>query len=220
MSGAARRRALCVQTIDDPRVADYRNLKDADLRERRDLFMVEGRLGIRRLLTVSCFRPRSLFLTETALAALADLVERLDGRIPIYVAPRAVLSGVAGYDVHRGCLAAAERGEPLDPAEVLSAVSPGRRLLVVLEQVANPENVGAVFRNALAFGADAVLLTSGCADPLYRKAVRVSMGASLRLPFARTPDWPKVLFELRERGFLCAALHTGPDALGARLAAD
>jgi tRNA G18 (ribose-2'-O)-methylase SpoU len=178
-----------VEHVDDPRLADYRNLRDANLRADSGLFLAESRLGVRRLL-VSRFRPRSVFLTESALRALRGGLESLGDDTPVYLAAREVLSRIAGYPVHRGCLAAAERGNPLGLDDILEGLAPGPRRLVVLEDVTNPENVGGIFRNAAAFGADAVLLSERCADPLYRKAIRVGMGASLRVPFARLPSLP------------------------------
>lgn len=194
-----------VEHVDDPRLADYRNLRDSRLRADSALFLAESRLGVRRLL-MSRFQPRSVFLTESALGALREGLESLGDETPVYLAAREVLSRIAGYPVHRGCLAAAERGEPLGLDEILEALAPGPRRLVVLEDVTNPENVGGVFRNAAAFGVDAVLLTERCADPLYRKAIRVGMGASLRVPFARLPDGTAALDRLGAAGFTRVAL--------------
>ncbi len=194
-----------VEHVDDPRLGDYRDLRDPSLRADSDLFLAESRLGVRRLL-VSRFRPRSVFLTESALRALRGGLESLGDDTPVYLAAREVLSRVAGYPVHRGCLAAAERGDPLGLDAILEGLASGPRRLVVLEDVTNPENVGGIFRNAAAFGADAVLLSERCADPLYRKAIRVGMGASLRVPFARLPDWTAGLDRLGAGGFTRVAL--------------
>lgn len=189
---------------DDPRVAAYRDLKDALLRLREGLFVAESRTVVERLLACGRFRTRSLLLTRPALDALGDLPDRLDPGATVYLTRSAIVRSIVGYNFHRGCLALGERGaEPpllplLDP--------PGPRLLLALEEISNPDNVGGVFRNAMAFGADGILLSTGCADPLYRKAIRVSVGGSLCIPFARAGDWPAALARLRERGHTIVAL--------------
>ncbi len=200
-----------VESLDDPRINDYRNLKDSSLRVNDGLFLVESRLGVQRLLD-SRFRPRSVFLTETALVALRPELKRLGDDTPVYVARSDLLSAVAGYPVHRGCLAAAERGDSTGLDEILDQLPSGPAKLLVLEDVIDPENVGGIFRNAAAFGAHAVLLTSRCADPLYRKSIRVSMGATLHVPFARWPDWPRGLPRLQGAGFTLLAFSLGPGA--------
>jgi tRNA G18 (ribose-2'-O)-methylase SpoU len=199
-----------IHDFDDPRVADYRDIKDATLRDAHGLFVVESRLCVERLIAESRFTVRSVFVTEAALESLRDVLTKLVADTPVYVADRTLLKRVVGYDLHRGCIAAAERGPVSSLDEILGAQP---RLLVGLERVGNPENVGNVFRNAVAFGADAVLLSSGCADPLYRKAVRVSMGGTLRTPFAVIPSWPQAITRLRSEGFLTAALSTDTRAI-------
>jgi tRNA G18 (ribose-2'-O)-methylase SpoU len=191
-----------IDDADDPRLADYRDLKDGGLRLRRGSFIAESRQVVRTLLTASPYRARSVLLTEAALGGLKDV---LDDGIPVYLARDETIRGVVGFAFHRGCLAAGER----PPDVVLDALLPAR-LLLVLERVTNPDNVGAVFRSAMAFGADGVLLSPGSADPLYRKAIRVSMGGTLRVPFARLDDWPTPLARLRDAGFTVVAL--APDA--------
>jgi len=194
-----------IHSLDDPRVADYRDVKDADLLEKSNLFMTEGRLGVRRLIADSRFRVRSVFVTRAALAGLSDALGKLRDETRIYLASQALLNEVVGYNMHRGCLAAAERGAPLSLDEILARCATGRSLLVVLEDVTNPDNVGGVFRNARAFGADGILLTPRCTDPLYRKAVRVSMGGTLQLPFARVESCAQVFETLRAAGFVVLA---------------
>lgn len=208
----ARVRVEEILSLDDPRVADYRDVKDADLLEKSNLFMTEGRLGVRRLIVDSRFRARSVFVTRAALAGLADVLAKLGEETRIYLASQELLNEVVGYHMHRGCLAAAERGAPLSAEEILARCAAGRRLLVVLEDVTNPDNVGSVFRNARAFGADGVLLTPRCTDPLYRKAVRVSMGGTLQLPFARVEGCAPAFEELRKAGFTVVALTPEPGA--------
>jgi len=186
----------------DPRLAPYRDLRDGGLAARRGLFVAEGRPLVRRLLAGARFRTHSVLATEPMAEALRDVV---DG-VPLYVVDEATIRSVVGFAFHRGCLALGERGVP-DAIEPLL----GGRRLVVLERVTNPDNVGAVFRSAAALGADGVLLSPGCGDPLYRKAVRVSMGAALRLPFATSTDWPADLDRLRARGFTLVALTPDGD---------
>ncbi len=203
-----------IQRLDDPRIADYRDVKDSALRDARDLFAIESRLCVRRLLSARRFEVHSVLVTQTALDALGDALSRLGEATPVYVASPALLEQLVGYHLHRGCIALARRGPARTLDEILRS-SP--RLLVGLERVANPENVGNVFRNAMAFGADAVLLSRDCADPLYRKAVRVSMAGTLRTPFARLDDWPRAIARLRAAG--CATLALSTRARAVELAA-
>jgi tRNA G18 (ribose-2'-O)-methylase SpoU len=210
-------RAVAIENLDDPRVAAYRNVRDADLRARDGLFLTEGRLNVKRQLTGSRFRTRSLFGTEVGLRAIQPALERLGDDTPVYVAAKPLLSAVIGYAMHRGCLAVGERGPEPDLAPFLAELAARDRArpltVLVLEDVSNPENVGAIFRNALALGADAVLVTRGCVDPLYRRSIRVSMGASLRVPFARARDASSALALLSGAGFASVALTTGPGAV-------
>jgi len=192
----------------DPRVADYREARDGRLRRRAGLFLVEGRLVVRRVLGASRFETRSLLLTPRALDDLRDLLAGADAP-PAYLASAEIIRAVVGFKFHRGCLAVVGRGAPLEPESLIEPLGP--RTLVALEELADPDNVGAVFRNAAAFGAAGVLLSPGCADPLYRKAIRVGMGATLSLPFART-EWPAGLERLRGAGYTLVALTPEPDA--------
>lgn len=196
-----------VASLDDPRLAAYRNVRDADLRD-GESFLAEGRLNVRRLLTASRFRTRSVFVTEAGLAGIRDTLERSGTGTPVYLASQQLMNGIVGYAMHRGCLAEGERGPEAGFDALQGADARPPRLCVVLEDVTNAENVGAIFRNALAFGADGVLLTSRCVDPLYRRSIRVSMGASLRVPFARARQWPSELRLLREAGVFVVALAT------------
>ena len=204
-------RLISIDSLDDPRVGDYRNVKDPELRHERGLFIAEGRMGVRGLIEDSPFRTRSLFVTPTALSSLRPSFEAMDANTPIFVAAQPTLNGVVGYDMHRGCLAAGERGSPI-PFRDLLAPAAARSLGVVIEQLSNPDNVGGIFRNALAFGADWVLLCPRSSDPLYRKSIRVSMSATLRVPFSRCTRWPEPLRALREAGYRLVALHPGVES--------
>jgi tRNA G18 (ribose-2'-O)-methylase SpoU len=196
-----------VASLDDARLDDYRNLTDAEPLRTRGVFAAEGRFVVRRLLTESPLVTRSVMLTDTAHESLADALS-LRTEIPVYVVPQHVMDGVAGFHVHRGCLAIGEHPGLRSWIDVIA----GARTVVVLERLANPDNVGGIFRCAAAFGAGAVLLDPGTTDPLYRKAIRTSMGAALVVPFARLNDWPSALDTLREQGFVLVALTPAQSA--------
>ena len=190
----------------DARIAPYREARDGRVR-RAGFFLAEGRLVVRRLLE-SRFTVRSVLATR---AALDDLGAALGRRPSVqrYEASPETIRAVVGFKFHRGCLALGEEG-PAPPAGPIIEPS-GPRALLGLEDVADPDNVGAIFRNAAAFGAAGVLLSPGCADPLYRKAIRVSMGATLTVPFART-GWGNGLRALRAAGYTLVALTPHPRA--------
>jgi tRNA G18 (ribose-2'-O)-methylase SpoU len=194
----------------DPRLADYRDLRDAEARRGRGLFVAESRLVVRRLIAAGRFRVRSLLLTATARADLQDALACLAPGVPVLVADPPILKAVAGFDFHRGCLALGERGVP-PPLETLLATGP--RLLVVGERVTGPDNVGGVFRNAAAFGAEGVVLSPGSGDALSRKAIRVSAGATLELPCALPDDWSGALAALSAAGLTLIALTPAASAL-------
>ena len=204
--------------IDDPtdvRLADYRNIPDRALAARGDIFVAEGRLVVSRLLSSPRLVTRSLLLTEAALGALAGDTawqRPANTAVPAYLVPPTVMATVTGFDVHRGCLAIGERPVTTEWA----ALAAGAHRLVVAERIANADNVGALFRNAAAFGVDGVLLDPACTDPLYRKAIRTSMGATLHVPFARVEPWPDGLLAMRASGFSLVALSpTAPTLLAA-----
>jgi len=186
----------------DPRIADYREARDGHLRGHDGLFLAEGRLVVRRLLEASRFRTRSLLSTRRALDDLLDVLAGA-GAPRVYEASTETIRAIVGFKFHRGCLALGERGRPTAAHDVVAPGGP--RIVLALEELADPDNVGAVFRNAAAFGAAGVLLSPGCADPLYRKAIRVSMGATLSTPFART-EWGNGLAALRGAGYTLVAL--------------
>lgn len=192
---------------DDPRLADYRNLRDGDLLRRRGRFVVEGRTNLRVLLEHVPLRPESILLGEAAWSALRDVLERHATGVPVYLADQPLLESLVGFSVHRGALALCARPAPREAGALIRSVrtSGEATRIVVLEDVRDADNVGAIFRNALALGGRAVFLNEGCCDPLYRKAIRTSMGASLRVPFARVADLAGFLARLRESGFVVLA---------------
>jgi tRNA G18 (ribose-2'-O)-methylase SpoU len=168
--------------------------------------VAEGRLVVRRLLSHSRFAVRSVLVTPPARAALADVLRE---DIPTYVVPQAMMNGLTGFNMHRGCLAIAER----PPISTLSdgMLASARRVLA-LEGVNNPDNIGGLFRSAAAFGVDLVVLGPGCGDPLYRKAIRTSMAAALQVPFVDAGTWPDAVTRLRSHGLHVIALTPAPDA--------
>ena len=204
---------IAITSPDDPRLDDYRAVRDPELVRRRGLFIAESRLVVARLVALPRYAIRSILATEAGLAGLRELTgdAAVASDPPIYVASDAVIESLGGIQFHRGCLAIAERPAPLDPAAVIAAAAPGRPLVVV-EGVAHPDNVGSIFRNARAFGAAGVLLDDASVDPLYRKALRTAMGASLIVPWTRLDPWPTGLSRLRDAGHVVAALTPHPSS--------
>lgn len=185
---------------EDERIADYRALTDVELRTRWEtphgLFVAEGELVLRRALRAG-YRPRSYLLERKRAEQFADLADA-----PVYLADPEVLERAVGFRMHRGVLASFHR-RPLPSAEELL---PTARRVVVCEDINNHTNLGALFRTAAALGTDAVLLSPSCTDPLYRRAVRVSMGEVFAIPYARLRPWPGALATVRAAGFSVLAL--------------
>lgn len=173
-----------LDTADDPRIAGYRAVKDRDLIRHDGSFIVEGAIALERLLTASRFPVESLLLAAKRVDSLAPILANLQSDIPIYVAPQSIMDGVTGFPIHRGILALAKRTQAQTPEQLIATLPPGPITLLVLIGLSNHDNVGGCFRNAAALGAGAVLLDETSCDPLYRKAIRVSSGAALSLPFA------------------------------------
>lgn len=197
---------------DDPRVADYLNVREAQLSKHHGIFLAEGVEVVRTLVMRSPFGARSILVAENRVGAIADVLGALPEEVPVYVAPGAVMSQVVGFNIHRGCIAAGSRSGSPSLEQVMGGLG-AQSLVVVLEGLSNHDNVGGIFRNAACFGAEAVLLDPTCADPLYRKSIRTSMGCTLRVPFARLPHWPEALERLQDQGFLIYALTPRSDAL-------
>jgi tRNA G18 (ribose-2'-O)-methylase SpoU len=207
----------------DPRLLPYRNQKDAWLRAQRaggtgladGLFLAEGEIVVRTLLD-SPHRTLSVLCTQARLLAMTDALARLGPETPVFVADRPLLERIVGFDLHRGILALGARTDPPTAADLLARA----RLLVLCEDIANHDNLGAIFRNTAclvgsasagdALVPAAVLLSPRCCDPLYRKALRVSMGHALRVPFARLEQWPRSLEAVKLAGFRLLALSPDP----------
>ncbi|MGV3759176.1 MAG: TrmH family RNA methyltransferase [Actinomycetota bacterium] len=208
-----------IDDLDDPRLADYHHLRSpsrrATLERQRGIFTVEGRLSIEALLA-SPIAVRSVFVASEHVQRVAGLVP---DDVPVYTMPARAMEAVSGVHFHRGVLAVAERPELPSVAELVA----GARTLLVLEAVNDHENIGSLFRNAAAFGVDAVILDPETTDPLYRRSTRVSLGHVLRVPFARVEPggWPGALTEMSAHGVTTVALTpaAGAEPLG-RLLSD
>ena len=181
-----------VEDPNDPRLADYRHMKDRDLSAEGGRFVAESELVVRRLLE-SGLEVLSVLATPLRLSTLGDALA--NATYPIYSATQAVLDAITGFHVHRGCLAIGQR--PRDTALPAAA-----RTLLVLEDLVSADNIGAAARNAAAFGVDAIVVSPRTADPFYRKAIRVSIGAVFQLPVIRLADWPAGLLLLKQQGFV------------------
>lgn len=199
-----------VTDVSDPRLGDYVRLRDTSLRRslesERGLFIAEGAKVIRRALEAG-HRPRSFLLAERWIGGLSDLLDAHPDA-PVFVVDEDLAERVTGFHVHRGALASLHRAAPIPMADLL-----GARRLVLAEDIVDHTNVGAIIRNAAGLGWDGVLLAPRAADPLYRRAVKVSMGTVFSLPWARVDDWDSAIPTLRAAGFTVVALALTPDAV-------
>ncbi len=196
---------LPVADPDDPRLEPYRAIRERDLVGREGRFVVEGEVVLRLMLARGRFRLESVLLSRRRLAGSPDLAADVPADVPLYVADDPMIEAIAGFAVHRGVLAIGLRGEQGTP-EALIAGLPEKALVAVGIGLANHDNMGGLFRNAAAFGAAAVLLDATSCDPLYRKAIRVSVGAALVTPFVRNGSAEDILAGLERTGFACFAL--------------
>ena len=203
-------RLVEVDDAADPRLGDYRDLRDVQLRQSLEaehgLFLAEGEKVVRRAVEGG-YAPRSFLMAPRWLDGLADVLATTDA--PCFVVSEQLAEEVTGFHVHRGALASLHR-RPLPPVDEVLA---GARTVVVLEDIVDHTNVGAVLRSAAALGIDAVLLAPRCADPLYRRAVKVAMGAVFAVPWTRLPDWYGALPRLADAGFTTVALTLSDDAV-------
>ena len=192
-------------------------------------FIVEGKVTLETLLTRSNFAPESLFLAESRIEPLNGLIPKVPDGVPVYIAPQDIMDKIVGFPIHRGVLACGWKGEQRSARDLLhvlrQSVSGGRKAsaaeallgaaqqtVLCLMELSNHDNVGACFRNAAAFGADAVLLDEASCDPLYRKAIRVSSGATLTVPFAHGGSGPGIFTSLETQGFDIWCLTPRADA--------
>ncbi len=189
----------------DPRISGYRDVRERDLVGRDDHFIAEGEVVLQTLVQSPRHRLVSLLIDEKRAAGLAPVTDLLPDDVPVYIASQAVLDGIVGFHIHRGILALGHRAPPPSADQLLAGIG-GRALVVVLMGISNHDNLGGIFRNAAAFGADAVLLDAHCCDPFYRKAIRVSVGNTLTLPQARLAPGEDVVDLLARHGFTAVAL--------------
>lgn len=211
---------IYIDTLDDPRLADYTSLTDVALRKsiesERGLYMAEGDKVIKRAIDAG-HSPRSVILAERWLETLVPIIESATGEpeggeVPIFVASEELIESLTGFHVHRGALASMNRPELIDPLSIIGPDS-GACRIVVLENLVNHTNVGAVFRSIAAIGFDGILLTDSASDPLYRRSVRVSMGTVFQVPWTRMPTWPRSMQLLKDNGWMTASLALRDDAL-------
>ena len=195
---------------DDPRLADYRDLRDVELRKSLEaehgLFLAEGEKVVRRAVEAG-YEARSFLMAPRWVEGLDDVLSRGGG--PCYVMPERDIEQVTGFHVHRGALASLHRR----PLPTVDDVLARARSVLVLEDLVDHTNVGAVFRSGAALGFDAVLLAPRCADPLYRRSIKVGMGAVFTTPWTRLPEWYDALPHLSARGFTTVALTLSPDSV-------
>ncbi len=200
---------ILVDSASDARLADYRDLRDVSLRKHLEathgLFLAEGEKVVRRAVEAG-FTPRSFLMAPRWLDGLADVLATSSA--PCFVVSEALAEEVTGFHVHRGALASLERR----PLPSLASVLESARSILVLEDIVDHTNVGAIFRSGAAFGFDAVLLSPRCADPLYRRSIKVGMGAVFTTPWTRLDDWYDALPTLSSLGFTTVALTLAPDA--------
>ena len=203
-----------IAALEDARVAEYHHLLDPARLIERGLFVAEGRLVVRQLLNLPRWQLHSILLTAATAENLGDVLSLT--KAPIYVVAQALMNEIAGFNIHRGCLALAHRA-PVSGLPDLDRIATGPlSRVLVMEGVSNPDNVGGLFRTAAAFGVDLVVLGPSCGDPLYRKAIRTSMAATLVVPFVTAPQWPGAIDDLRTDGFTVAALTPRHEALPLR----
>jgi tRNA G18 (ribose-2'-O)-methylase SpoU len=194
-----------ITDADDPRIADYRDVREKDLVGRQGRFIAEGSVVLRSLLDSPLARPVSVLVAEARVSGVSGLLGRVGPETPVFVATQDVMDRIVGFPIHRGILALGVAGPRPDVPALLEGL--GREALVMaLCGISNHDNMGGLFRNAAAFGADAVLLDTACCDPFYRKALRVSVGGVLRVPQARLGQDEDLVKVLQEQGFRVLAL--------------
>ncbi|PWJ66979.1 tRNA G18 (ribose-2'-O)-methylase SpoU [Rathayibacter iranicus NCPPB 2253 = VKM Ac-1602] len=201
-----------VTSLAEPRLRDYAHATDVALKNARGphgLYIAESARVLERALAAG-HQPRSVLALGGSAAEAKRLVGDRD--VPIFIGPGELLAELTGYTLHRGLIAAMDRPELADPVRLLA----GARRVVVLEDVVDPTNVGAIFRSVGAIGADAVLVTPRCSDPFYRRAIRVSMGTVLQVPWTRVGDWPATQRLLHGAGFTIVAMALTPEAVPLR----
>jgi tRNA G18 (ribose-2'-O)-methylase SpoU len=201
------RELIRIEDPNDPRISAYRNIRERDLVGRERRFVAEGRVVL-NVLATSGHEVESILMLENRVAGAADLLSTFSKEIRVYVVAQALMDAIVGFHMHRGLLAIAKRKPEQGPSKLVEHL-PANALVVVLSAIANHDNVGSIFRNAAAFGVGAVLLDGQCCDPLYRKAIRVSVGGVLQVPFAKVGDLGDICQVLSDQRFMLAALSPG-----------
>lgn len=207
----ARPAPIRITEAGDPRIAEFVSLKEKDIAGRGDNFIAEGKVVLNALLSLGAterFSVEKLLVLENRLEGAGEIIDRLDDEVPVYVADHAVMDAIAGFAMHRGVLALGRHAPAPDLATFLAAL-PDEALLVACCGISNHDNMGGIFRNAGVFGADGVVIDTTCCAPLYRKAIRVSVGAALRVPFCKGGDAGALLAALDAAGFATIALSPG-----------
>ena len=211
-----------LESAADPRVCDYTQLTDVHLRKIREpaegMYIAESSRVLRRALAAG-HQPRSFFLAEKWLDDLQDILGAYP-HVPAFIGSAALLEEITGFHLHRGAMAAMQRPAPVPLPELLVSAQEseggrarGRSRIAILENLTDHTNVGAVFRSAAAIGVDGVLVTPQCADPLYRRSIRVSMGTVFQVPWTRIESWPASLEQLKEAGYFVAGMSLGEGAI-------
>ncbi|MET3647650.1 tRNA G18 (ribose-2'-O)-methylase SpoU [Phyllobacterium ifriqiyense] len=185
---------------EDERLAPYRNVRERDLVGREGRFIAEGKVVLNVLLANRSFAIESLLIIENRLVGLKDQIRLCPADVPIYCVSRTTIDAIAGFPMHRGILAVGRRMNPLSVQALIDTLSP-TALVVVLCGISNHDNMGSIFRNAAAFEADCVIMDETSCDPLYRKAIRVSVGATLKVPFAQQGPIEAIIETLQDAGF-------------------
>jgi tRNA G18 (ribose-2'-O)-methylase SpoU len=205
------RQPILIDDLADPRIEGYREIKERDLVGRRGAFIAEGEVVLQTLIKAAPWRIDSVLLTERQAERLQPLLDDLPESVIRYVADQDLMDQIVGFPIHRGILALGRRGTALD-ADTMLAGLVGPAMVVVLCGISNHDNMGGIFRNAAAFGVGGVLLDWTCCDPLYRKAIRVSVGASLTTPFAKLETEVDILALLDRHGFEALAFSPSGSA--------
>jgi tRNA G18 (ribose-2'-O)-methylase SpoU len=194
-----------IEDPDDPRVTAYRDVQERDLVGRQGLFVAEGKVVLGALLAAPAYEVQSVLVLENRYDGLREVLAAAPAHLPVYVASAPVMDTIAGFHIHRGILAIGRRHARQDATAMLHSI-PQRGMVLVLVGISNHDNIGSIFRNAAAFGVAAVFLDRTCCDPLYRKAIRVSVGGVFRVPFARFDDPQGFTSALLKNGFQPLAL--------------
>jgi tRNA G18 (ribose-2'-O)-methylase SpoU len=199
------RRVTRIADAEDKRLAPYRNVRERDLVGREGRFIAEGKVVLNVLLSNPAFAVESLLILENRLAGLMEQLRLCPDDVPVYCVPRETMDAIAGFPMHRGFLAVGRRSAPRS-LDMLMETMPQKALAVILCGISNHDNMGSIFRNAAAFEADCILMDETSCDPLYRKAIRVSVGAALKVPFTREGSIEEIVDKLQKAGFELFAL--------------